>query len=113
MANDMKQTGSPKLPGSPGSNPTFKQSCVASGRKILAQITQARAAIHTEARRTVRAPERWLRLALNEAEALAWETRFPHLVFPTLAWEKVQALTGWAARQQALRQTEFPARRTA
>ena len=113
MTNEMKRIGTPKAPTGPGSTLTFKQSCVASGRKILAQITQARAAIHTEARRTVRAPERWLRLALNEAEALAWETRYPHLVFPTLAWEKVQALTGWAARQQAVRQTEFPARRAA
>ena len=113
MTNDMKRIGTSNAPGSPGGNLTFKQSCVASGRKILAQITEARAAIHAEARRTLRAPERWLRLALNEAEALAWETRYPHLVFPTLAWEKVQALTGWAARQQALRQTEFPARRAA
>jgi hypothetical protein len=49
-------------------------------------------------------PERhWVRLALNEAEALAWQTAFPHLVFPALAEEKLQAFTAWQARQRALR----------
>jgi len=33
--------------------------------------------------------------ALNEAEAAAWQTMFPHLVFPALATEKVQAAIAW------------------
>lgn len=43
------------------------------------------------------------RLALNEAEALAWQTPFPHLFFPALAREKAQHLLAWHERQAALR----------
>src|SRR5687767_14176476 len=46
---------------------------------------------------------RLLRLALNEAEALAWQTEFPHLVFPELAREKAQAALVWHERQRSLR----------
>lgn len=47
-----------------------------------------------------------VRLALNEAEALAWETDYPHLLFPTLAAEKVQTVTNWQRRQEWIHQTE-------
>ena len=46
---------------------------------------------------------RLLRLALNEAEALAWQTGFPHLFFPTLAVEKAKGALAWHRRQRALR----------
>jgi hypothetical protein len=44
-----------------------------------------------------------LRLALNEAEALAWQTSFPHLFFPELAMEKAQAAIRWHQRQRGVR----------
>lgn len=47
-----------------------------------------------------------VRLALNEAEALALQTGFPHLVFPALAQEKVNAIAAWHQRQAALQRTE-------
>ena len=46
-----------------------------------------------------------LRLALNEAEGLAWQTGMPHLFFPTLAMEKVRATVAWQERQLTVRQT--------
>jgi hypothetical protein len=46
---------------------------------------------------------RLVRLALNEAEALAWQTQFPHLVFPSLAEEKVRAVLLWHERQESLK----------
>ncbi len=46
---------------------------------------------------------RLLRLALNEAEGLAWQTEVPHLVFPTLAVEKAEAAVAWHQRQVSLR----------
>lgn len=46
---------------------------------------------------------RLLRLVLNEAEGLAWQTEFPHLVFPALAVEKAEAAVKWHQRQTALR----------
>jgi hypothetical protein len=45
---------------------------------------------------------RLFRLSLNEAEALAWQSGFPHLFFPTLADEKAQAAAAWQKRQRAL-----------
>ena len=47
-----------------------------------------------------------VKLALNEAEALAMQTSFPHLVFPTLAQEKVSAVAVWHQRQAALQRNE-------
>jgi hypothetical protein len=52
---------------------------------------------------------RVLRLVLNEAEAIAWQTGFPALVFPALAAEKARNIAAWDERQQAVRQVE-PAR---
>ena len=74
--------------------------CVVSCRKVIAQMKNARDAIFAEARDTLRHQERLLRLVLNEAEAVAWQTAVPHLVFPALAAEKVRALEDWNARQQ-------------
>ncbi|HMJ91349.1 MAG TPA: hypothetical protein VK530_16120 [Candidatus Acidoferrum sp.] len=44
-----------------------------------------------------------LRLAVNEAEAIAWSTGLPQLVFPVLAVEKAQAALAWHRRQRAVR----------
>lgn len=82
---------------------TLGKACVASCQKILAQINRTKAAIFAESRHALRAPERLLRLALNEAEAVAWQTAYPHLVFPTLATEKVQAVVAWNKTQQSMR----------
>ncbi len=51
------------------------------------------------------ADERLLRLALTEAEALAWQTPYPHLFFPALAEEKAAAARRWTRRQQYLKDT--------
>jgi hypothetical protein len=48
---------------------------------------------------------RMLRLAFDEAEALAWQTGFPHLMFPVLAKEKAEAVARWDRRQNRIRQT--------
>ena len=90
-------------PANAGSGNKFRWACVVSCRKILAQIQRAKAAIFDESRPALRAEERLLQLALNEAEAVAWQTRYPHLLFPVLATEKVESLTAWAARQRAVR----------
>ena len=83
----------------------FGKACLASCQKILAQITAAREVIFNEAVDVLKSQEHLLRLALNEAEATAWQTEFPQLVFPALATEKVQAVVAWDARQQAVRRT--------
>ena len=88
------------------SNHTFAKVCLASCRKLVTQIEKAKLAILAEFRETRGAHEQLLRLALNEAEALAWQTEFPQLVFPTLAMEKAQAVAAWGAHQRSIRRTE-------
>jgi hypothetical protein len=79
-----------------------KHTCHVSCRKALAQMRAAKDAIFAESYNALQSQERLLRLTLNEAEALAWETTFPQLVFPTLAAEKVQNVIAWNRRQQAI-----------
>ncbi len=47
---------------------------------------------------------RLLQQALNEAEAIAWQTGFPQLVFPSLAAEKARAAANWESRQRTIQQ---------
>src|SRR5207244_11387602 len=82
--------------------PTLKF-CVASCRKLVAQLDQVKNAILADFRGMFGGQDHLLRLALNEAEALAWQTDYPHLVFPTLATEKAQGLAAWEARQCSIR----------
>ena len=76
---------------------------LASCRKMLAQINKAKDTILAESRAAFALPDHLLRLALNEAEALAWQTRYPHLLFPTLAAEKVEGVAAWNAHQDWVR----------
>ena len=99
-----KQTIEVRLNAGVGSS--FSSRCLRSCRKILAQIRKAKAAIFAESRGTLEAHERMLRLALNEAEALAWQSAYPHLVFPALAMEKVQEVADWNRHQRAVRRTD-------
>lgn len=42
---------------------------------------------------------RFARLAVNEAEGLAWSTPYAHLFLPVLAEEKIRYARKWASRQ--------------
>ncbi len=77
--------------------------CLNSCRKMLDGIDRIRVGLvedldeaSTELRGAVHS-------ALNEAEALAFQTPFPHLVFPALAEEKVASARQWAGRQERIR----------
>ena len=100
----MKPTNTNDNPGGAGEGMLSPTACRACRPKILAQISRTKAAIFTESRRASATPERLVRLALNEAEAAAWQTRYPHLVFPALAAEKVHAVAAWSEHQQSVRQ---------
>ena len=99
-----KQTNDARVGASAGS--ALGTLCLRSCRKILAQIRKAKDAIFVEARGTLDTHERMLQLALNEAEALAWQTEYPHLVFPALATEKVHAVADWNRHQRTVWQTD-------
>ena len=67
------------------------------------QLEQVRRAIERDFAGRTDVRSRLFRLALKEAEALAWQTGFPHLFFPALADEKARAAVAWQQRQRALR----------
>lgn len=81
---------------------SFASACMASCRKLLDRIAQVKRSVLDEFHDTVDAHNKMLRLAVNEAEALAWETDYPELVFPTLAQEKAIEVTSWQVRQREL-----------
>jgi len=84
----------------------FATLCLDSCRKVVDRIEQVKQAVLDEFRDTMDAHNQMVRLAVNEAEALAWETEYPHLVFPTLAHEKAEQVTSWAARQREIRRSQ-------
>jgi GTP cyclohydrolase II len=79
-------------------------SCIESCQKLTAEIGQFKHGSRVELRQSLEGSDRLFQLALNEAGALAWQTDYPHLVFPALATEKLQAAAEWTARQTHLRQ---------
>ena len=81
---------------------TITHRCVQSCKKLLAGIEAARNRIANEFHETLEINGQLVQLALNEAEALAWQTAYPHLLFPSLAVEKVQAVAAWQTRQQSV-----------
>ena len=74
---------------------TVSNRLLASGRKLIAGIEQAKWHLAADLGKAFQLPERLFRVAVNEAETLAWQTEYPHLVFPALAAEKVQAASAW------------------
>src|SRR5690348_3050696 len=99
--NENHQTNSP-IPQTAGS--TWLASC----QKLLAQLESAKATIASEFRWRLEEHEHLLDLAMNEAEALAWETGLPQLFFPTLAMEKASAVATWHERQRLMRRDNWP-----
>jgi hypothetical protein len=73
-------------------------------KKLLAGIEQAKDRIASEFQETLESHGQLFQLAMNEAEALARQTDYPHLFFPSLAMEKIQRVATWQARQHSLRQ---------
>lgn len=81
----------------------FGAACVKTCQKVLKQIRETKESLLAESRETLRVHEQLLKLALNEAEALAWQTLYPQLIFPSLAEEKIQAVAAWNRHQRSIR----------
>jgi hypothetical protein len=82
----------------------FVGRCAESCKQWLAGIEQTKNKIAAEFQETLESHAQLFQLALNEAEALAFQTDYPHLLFPALAQEKIQAVSAWQSRQQLLLQ---------
>jgi hypothetical protein len=83
-------------------NRTLADTCLASSQKLAAQIERAKNNIVAEFRETFVAHEQLLNHVINQADALAWQTDYPHLFFPSLAAEKIQSAAQWQTRQQSV-----------
>jgi hypothetical protein len=79
------------------------QTLGATCREFFNRLNSAKAAVLAEFRERLQHHEQLLRRALSEAEALAWQTPYPHLVFPALATEKAQAIADWSMHQRSVR----------
>jgi hypothetical protein len=88
---------------------SFGARCLASCRKLLEQLQNVKEQVVDEFRDQVEGHQHLLQLAVNEAEALAWQTEYPQLLFADLATEKAHAVADWHARQQHLRRRTAPA----
>ena len=74
--------------------------CRTAARKLKQLEEQLAAKFIAETRGTI--PGQLIQQAINEAEALAWSTRYPLLFLPELAEEKVRGARQWASRQQQI-----------
>ena len=88
---------------------SFTARCLTSCRKLLEQLENVKEQVVDEFREQVEEHQHLLRLAVNEAEALAWQTEYPELLFADLATEKAHAVADWHVRQQHLRRRTAPA----
>ncbi len=76
---------------------------------VLRRLSLVKADVEREFSRGLAGYEKLLKSAMNEAEALAWQTPYPHLFFPVLAEEKAAAVQRWAAHQREVREREHAA----
>ena|SRR6185369_5280980 len=85
----------------------FATVCLNSCRKLLDRIERVKQTVLDEFHDTMDAHNQMVRLAVNEAEALAWETDYPHLLFPALAHEKAEQVSSWEKRQREVKRSQL------
>jgi len=89
-------------------NRNLAEVCLASCQKLVARINEAKDRILAEFQELFGTYDQSVRLALNEAEALAWQTPYPHLFFPDLAAEKIQAVAARLSHDRPARRANPP-----
>jgi len=75
---------------------------IESGKKLILGIDQVKRNLVAQSQENLGLPQRLFQVALNEAETLAWETEYPQLIFPTLAEEKIKAISAWYGHGEPL-----------
>ncbi len=76
--------------------------CLRACGKIAREFARVKSELTQQFQSLLDVPDPWLQQTVNEAEALAWQTGFPHLLFPVLAEEKVRKLGRWYSHQQMI-----------
>jgi hypothetical protein len=81
----------------------LQAACVACYHGATRELAAAKAQVELEFGKALGQYRQMLKSVINEAEALAWQTPYPHLFFPVLAEEKAAEAIQWVARQEAIR----------
>lgn len=84
------------------SAPASPRTAAVACAKITRFLDTVKREVFTDFQDALGANEQLLRLAIIEADALARQTGFPHLVFPLLAEEKARNAARWQFHQQFL-----------
>ena len=98
----------PTQPAQPGSLDLLRAACACCYHRMLHRLAAVKARIEGEFGQAMAGYEQLLNAAVNEAEAVAWQTPYPHLFFPVLAEEKAAEARQWAAQQLEIRERTSP-----
>jgi hypothetical protein len=79
---------------------------------IKAKLNEYKAGVWEEFRHESEGLLQLIRLAVNEAEGLAWSTPYAHLLLPALVEEKIQSVRYWASRQDLVSNQTSSAQRS-
>lgn len=82
----------------------LRAACGRCYQAALRRLAAMKVTVEREFAQTMGGYNPLLKAAINEAEALAWQTPYPHLFFPVLAEEKAAEAQQWAAQQRAIRE---------
>ncbi len=105
--NEMYKHNTQSAAELPDNSQGLRAICLRCYQRLLRRLGAVKVNIEREFGRAMAGYEQLLKSAVNEAEALAWQTPYPYLFFPMLAEEKAAAAQQWAARQRRIRkQTE-------
>ncbi len=91
-------------PLQPGRFDRLRAACAYCYQEALRGLTAVKARIESEFGQEMAGYEPLLKAAINEAEAMAWQTPYPHLFFPVLAEEKAAEARQWIGHQRAIQE---------
>jgi hypothetical protein len=81
----------------------------ANRQAVVAILNEYKAGVLHEFRDEPAGVLKFIQLAVNEAEGLAWSTPYAHWMFPSLVEEKIQSSQRWAERQHRVSPGLHPA----
>ena len=87
-----------------GSFGRLRATCACCYQKVLRRLAAVKVRVEREFGQGMSGYEPLLKAAINEAEAVAWQTPYPHLFFPALAEEKAAAARQWTSHQRAIQE---------
>ena len=82
--------------------------CATAHQNVTERLDAVKREVFSEFQSALGANDQLLRLALIEADALAHQTDYPHLLFPALAAEKARNAARWQFHQQFLLRSNDP-----